>query len=76
MNFLFITMTFITHFLTTVKNTILHIILHIISFFNKEKVSTKIRWKEDIQDVYYTYSKEEYDRKSFKPFLFHRNFFK
>jgi len=50
--------------------------MQITSFFTEKKRTTKITWKDDLQDVYYTYSKEEYDRKSFKPFMFQRNFFK
>lgn len=51
-------------------------ISHIMLFFHKEKQSTKIKWRDNLQDIYYTYSKEEYDRKAFRPFIFQRNFFK
>ena len=51
-------------------------ISHIMSFFHKENQSTKIKWRDNLQDIYYTYSKEEYDRKAFRPFIFQHNFFK
>lgn len=76
MDFILFIITFITHILTTIKITIMHTVMQITSFFTEKKRTTKITWKDDLQDVYYTYSKEEYDRKSFKPFMFQRNFFK
>ena len=57
------------------KIKFLHIFTSIDSSLNNDKKS-KVKWKEDLLDIHYTYSKEEYDRKAFQPFLFHRSFFK
>ena len=57
------------------KIKFLHIFTSIDSSLNNDKKS-KVKWKEDLLDIHYTYSKEEYDRKAFRPFLFHRSFFK
>lgn len=70
---------FLTNFITTIwsilKTIYLYIFTSIDSSLNNDKKS-KVKWKEDLLDIHYTYSKEEYDRKAFQPFLFHRNFFK
>lgn len=76
MDFILFIITFISNILKKIQTFILNTVMQITSFFTEKKGTTKITWKDDLQDVYYTYSKEEYDRKSFKPFLFQRNFFK
>jgi len=76
MDIFLIIITFISTILSTIKLAIIHMISHIMLFFHKEKQSTKIKWRDNLQDIYYTYSKEEYDRKAFRPFIFQSNFFK
>jgi hypothetical protein len=76
MNIILIIITFISTILSTIKLSIIHMISHIMSFFHKENQNRKIKWRDNLQDIYYTYSKEEYDRKAFRPFIFQRNFFK
>jgi hypothetical protein len=76
MDFILFIITFISNILKKIQTFILNTVMQITSFFTEKKGTTKITWRDDLQDVYYTYSKEEYDRKSFKPFLFQRNFFK
>jgi len=70
---------FLTNFITTIwsilKTIYLYIFTSIDSSLNNDK-NSKVKWKEDLLDIHYTYSKEEYDRKAFQPFLFHRSFFK
>ena len=75
MDFIFFFINFIISIWTIIKTTFLDIFTFINTTINDNKIS-KVKWKEDLQDVYYTYSKEEYDRKAFRPFLFHRSFFK
>ena len=65
---------FIISIIYSIKLFIVHIINYIVSPFHEQKRISKVRWSDNLQDVYYTYSKDEYDRKSFKPFLFQRNF--
>ena len=55
---------------------ILHAINCVTTLLDKKESISKVKWCDDLQDVYYTYSKYEYDRTPFKPFLFQRNFFK
>lgn len=76
MNILFLIITFVTSIITTIKLSIIHTISYIVSLFHEKKRISKVKWANNIQDIYYTYSKDEYDRKSFKPFLFQRHFFK
>ena len=76
MDFILFIITFISNILKKIQTFILNTVMQITSFFTEKKRTTKITWKDGLQDVYYTYSKEEYDRKSFKPFMFQRNFFK
>lgn len=75
MDLLYFLISFITSICTIIKTKFLHIFTSIDSSLNNDKKS-KVKWKEDLLDIHYTYSKEEYDRKAFRPFLFHRNFFK
>lgn len=75
MDLLYFLISFITSIWTIIKTTFLHIFTSIDSSLNNDKIS-KVKWKEDLLDIHYTYSKEEYDRKAFRPFLFHRSFFK
>ena len=75
MDFIYFFINFIISIWTIIKTTFLDIFTFINTTINDNKIS-KVKWKEDLQDVYYTYSKEEYDRKAFRPFLFHRSFFK
>ena len=75
MDLLYFLISFITSIWTIIKTTFLHIFTSIDTSFNNDKIS-KVKWKEDLLDIHYTYSKEEYDRKAFRPFLFHRSFFK
>jgi hypothetical protein len=66
---------FITIISTILKTIYLYLFTSIDSSLNNDK-NSKVKWKEELLDIYYTYSKEEYDRKAFQPFLFHRSFFK
>ena len=75
MDLLYFLISFITSIWTIIKTTFLHIFTSIDISLNNDKIS-KVKWKEDLLDIHYTYSKEEYDRKAFRPFLFHRSFFK
>lgn len=75
MDFIYILISYITFIWTIIKTAILDIINSIYPLFHNNKYS-KVKWKENLQDIYYTYSKEEYDRRAFRPFLFHRSFFK
>ena len=75
MDLLYFLISFITSIWTIIKTTFLHIFTSIDISLNNDKIS-KVKWKEDLLDIHYTYSKEEYDRKAFQPFLFHRSFFK
>ncbi len=75
MDMVYFFINFIISIWTIIKTTFLDIFTSINTTINDNKIS-KVKWKEDLQDVYYTYSKEEYDRKAFRPFLFHRSFFK
>ena len=75
MDMIYFFINFIISIWTIIKTTFLDIFTSINTTINDNKIS-KVKWKEDLQDVYYTYSKEEYDRKAFRPFLFHRSFFK
>lgn len=76
MDFFLVIITFISNMIVTIKITTLHIIMRFTSLFTQEEIPSRVKWKENIQDIYYTYSKEEYDRKPFIPYLFQRNFFK
>ena len=75
MDLLYFLISFITSIWSILKTTFLHIFTSIDISLNNDKIS-KVKWKEDLLDIHYTYSKEEYDRKAFRPFLFHRSFFK
>ena len=75
MDLLYFLISFITSIWTIIKTKFLHIFTSIDTSLNNDKIS-KVKWKEDLLDIHYTYSKEEYDRKAFRPFLFHRSFFK
>ena len=75
MDLLYFLISFITSIWTIIKTAFLHIFTSIDTSLNNDKIS-KVKWKEDLLDIHYTYSKEEYDRKAFRPFLFHRSFFK
>jgi len=75
MDFLYFLLSFITSIWTIIKATFSNIFRYINNSLNDDKIS-KVKWKEDLLDIHYTYSKEEYDRKAFRPFLFHRSFFK
>lgn len=76
MDILSIIITFISTIITSIKISIIHAISYIVSLFHEKERISKVKWSDNIQDVYYTYSKDEYDRKSFKPFFFQRHFFK
>ncbi len=75
MDFIYFLVNYILSIWTFIKTTFLHIFTSINNSLNNDKIS-KVKWKEDLLDIHYTYSKEEYDRKAFRPFLFHRSFFK
>lgn len=75
MDFIYFLVSFIAYIWTLIKTTFSNIFTSITDSLNDDKIS-KVKWKEDLLDIHYTYSKEEYDRKAFRPFLFHRSFFK
>ncbi len=76
MNIYVIIISYITNITLIIKTMILHSINYVTTLLNKKERISKVKWCDDLQDVYYTYSKYEYDRTPFKPFLFQRNFFK
>ena len=67
---------YVTNITLIIKTMILHAINYVTTLLDKKESISKVKWCDDLQDVYYTYSKYEYDRTPFKPFLFQRNFFK